>query len=47
VTDFFDFKIWPVSNVADACVVAGAIIVAWTLWKTERAEAPGEAMTGE
>jgi signal peptidase II len=47
VTDFFDFKIWPVSNVADACVVAGAIIVAWTLWKTERAKAPGEAMTGE
>jgi signal peptidase II len=47
VTDFFDFKIWPVSNVADACVVAGVVIVTWTLWREERAEAQSEAMSDQ
>jgi len=28
VTDFLDFKIWPVFNVADASAVVGAIIIA-------------------
>jgi signal peptidase II len=37
VTDFFDIKIWPVWNVADMCVVAGVSIVAWGLWREERA----------
>jgi signal peptidase II len=35
VTDMFDFKIWPVWNVADMCLVAGIIIVAWVMWRTE------------
>jgi signal peptidase II len=38
VTDFIDFKIWPVWNVADMCVVSGVAILAWTLWQAERAE---------
>lgn len=38
VTDFFDFKIWPVWNIADLCVVTGVAIVAWTLWQSEKAE---------
>jgi signal peptidase II len=36
VTDFFDFKIWPVWNIADLCVVTGVAILAWTLWQAER-----------
>jgi signal peptidase II len=38
VTDFFDFKIWPVWNIADLCVVTGVAILAWTLWQSEKAE---------
>jgi signal peptidase II len=39
VTDFVDVKIWPVWNVADMCVVAGVAILAWNLWRAEKAEA--------
>jgi signal peptidase II len=42
VTDFFDFKIWPVWNVADLCLVTGVAIVAWTMWQAERAAAAEE-----
>jgi signal peptidase II len=35
VTDFMDFKVWPVFNVADLCVVSGVAIVAWVLWRAE------------
>lgn len=38
VTDFVDFKIWPVWNIADMCVVTGVAILAWVLWQQERAE---------
>jgi signal peptidase II len=31
VTDFIDFKVWPVWNVADNMVVIGTIIVAWCI----------------
>jgi signal peptidase II len=44
VTDFMDFKIWPVWNVADLCVVTGTAILALMLWRTERASATNEAM---
>ena len=36
VTDFMDFKIWPVWNVADLCLVTGVTILAWMLWQTEK-----------
>jgi signal peptidase II len=36
VTDFFDFQIWPVFNVADLCVVSGVTILGWWLWRAER-----------
>jgi signal peptidase II len=36
VTDFVDFKIWPVWNVADMCVVGGVAILAWVLWQAEK-----------
>jgi signal peptidase II len=42
VTDFFDFGPWPVFNVADTAIVAGAALLAWIMWqdlKRERAAA--------
>ena len=47
VTDFIDIKIWPVWNVSDMCVVTGVAIVAWTMWRWDRDERTGEAMSGE
>lgn len=31
VTDFFDFRIWPVFNIADSAVVVGMIYIAYQL----------------
>jgi len=47
VTDFMDFKIWPVWNVADLCTVTGVIIFAWALWQAERVEASGESVSND
>jgi signal peptidase II len=44
VTDFVDFKVWPVWNIADLCVVSGVAILAWTLWQAEKSGAASEAM---
>jgi len=46
VTDFMDFKIWPVWNVADLCIVSGVAILAWTMWQAERQAAAKEQATG-
>lgn len=35
VTDFLDFRIWPIFNVADMSVVAGAILMAWYVFFIE------------
>jgi len=37
VVDFFDFRIWPVFNIADIAIVVGAIIIAWQIlvWPDE------------
>jgi signal peptidase II len=43
VTDFMDFKFWPVWNVADLCVVSGVAILAWTLWRSEATEVAKES----
>ncbi len=47
VTDFFDFKVWPVFNVADLCVVSGVVLLGWMLWRMEQAEMAQEARTNE
>jgi signal peptidase II len=47
VTDFMDFKIWPVFNVADMCVVAGVMILAVTLWQAEKAEKLDQAAASD
>ncbi|MDO8886477.1 signal peptidase II [Candidatus Oleimmundimicrobium sp.] len=31
ITDFLDFRIWPVFNVADSAIVIGTIILLWTI----------------
>ncbi len=32
VIDFFDFKVWPVFNVADSFITVGAALLGWTLF---------------
>jgi signal peptidase II len=47
VTDFMDFKFWPVWNVADLCVVSGVANLAWTLWRSESTEVAKEPAAPE
>jgi signal peptidase II len=47
VTDFMDFQIWPVWNVADLCIVTGTALLAWTLWQSEKEAATNDAMAKE
>jgi signal peptidase II len=47
VTDFMDFKIWPVWNLADLCTVTGVIILALSLWQAERAEVNKESVSND
>lgn len=35
VTDFIDFQIWPVFNLADSAIVIGAIVLAFNGWRRE------------
>ena len=36
VTDFIDLRVWPVFNLADAAIVAGAVFLVWTLFHVQR-----------
>lgn len=38
VVDFFDFRIWPVFNIADSAVVVGAILVSYVVLKYDHFE---------
>lgn len=38
VTDFFDFGPWPIFNVADISIVAGAFLLAWLVWQETKEE---------
>lgn len=40
VTDFIDFQIWPVFNVADSAIVIGAIVLAFTGWRHDHRGEP-------
>lgn len=33
VIDFIDFKVWPVFNIADSCIVIGMVILAYYIWR--------------
>jgi signal peptidase II len=39
VTDFIDFRIWPVFNVADSGIVVGAVLLALSSLHREEKEA--------
>lgn len=41
VVDFFDFRIWPVFNIADCAIVVGVILICWELLKDDLFK-PGE-----
>ncbi len=44
VVDFIDFRVWPVFNLADSAIVAGALLLALsTAVRDEHGDAPGEA----
>jgi len=47
VTDFFDFKVWPVFNIADLCLVTGVIIMAWLIWQAEKTEQSKQVVAGD
>jgi signal peptidase II len=47
VVDFFDFKIWPVWNIADLCVVSGTAILALVLWRAEKRAGTSDAVVKE
>lgn len=36
VVDFFDFRIWPVFNIADIAIVLGTVAVLWALFVQKR-----------
>lgn len=36
VVDFFDFRIWPVFNVADIAICIGAFAIIWAFWQEEK-----------
>ncbi|MFA5145521.1 MAG: signal peptidase II [Candidatus Omnitrophota bacterium] len=35
VIDFLDFRVWPVFNVADSAITAGAILLGWSILKSK------------
>lgn len=36
VTDFLDFQVWPVFNVADSAIFLGVVVLGWHMWQDER-----------
>jgi len=44
VTDFVDFRVWPVFNVADASIVAGTILLAYYALFLDRPRESGKAL---
>lgn len=43
VVDFLDFRIWPVFNLADMAIVAGACFLVWELLKSEEKQQENES----
>ncbi len=38
VTDFVDFRVWPVFNLADSAIVIGVALFFWLMWRQVAAE---------
>lgn len=45
VVDFLDFKVWPVFNVADSCIVVGVAILAYYLMREEQSRPSSPPLT--
>ena len=45
VIDFIDFRVWPVFNVADSCIVIGALLLIVASWRADKAKARAGAAT--
>lgn len=41
VIDFLDFRVWPVFNIADSAITAGAILLGWSLLTAKDKTAAG------
>jgi signal peptidase II len=46
VTDFIDFRIWPVFNLADSAIVVGAVLLAVVTSRRDGSAAPGDERPG-
>lgn len=46
VTDFLDFKFWPVFNLADSAIVLGVLMLSWHLLREERRVRTGRSSPG-
>jgi len=46
VTDFFDFQVWPVFNVADSAITVGVVLLAWRLWREPAIQSAREVVSG-
>lgn len=42
VVDFFDFRFFPIFNVADSAISVGVVLLAWHAWRTEQLRAGAE-----
>lgn len=40
VVDFFDFRVWPVFNVADSFICIGVALICWELLRSSKEEKP-------
>jgi signal peptidase II len=47
VVDFIDFHVWPVFNVADSCIVIGALLLVFAGVRREAGHEPGRAPDDE
>lgn len=36
VIDFFDFRIWPIFNMADIAICSGVVLLVWHLWHDDK-----------
>ena len=36
VVDFFDFRVWPVFNIADSAIVIGVLLMFLEMWRSEK-----------
>ena len=43
VTDFIDFRVFPVFNVADSAITVGAVLIAWRLYASSKQDSDDQA----